>query len=238
MTTYFISDLHLCEQQPQIIRSFVSFCRDKACHAQALYILGDFFEYWLGDDAVIETADKTAELVRKELSRLSALGVVIYFMAGNRDFLIGQEYADSCGMQIINEPAVINLYGENVLLVHGDAECIDDVPYQQARALFRDPKWQQQFLSMDLEQRVDFAEKARQQSQQHTSEAGAEIMDVNQSAISDLFAKHQVKTIIHGHTHRPAVHQKPETQRIVLGDWHHQSSYLLVDADGKQLVSA
>lgn len=234
MSTYFISDLHLCEQQPQITRQFIQFCRNKACDAQALYILGDFFEYWLGDDA----SDKTAQVVQKELAVLSKQGIKIYFMAGNRDFLLGEDYAKTCGMEIINEPALIDLYGEAVLLVHGDAECIDDVPYQQARALFRDPKWQQQFLSMPIEQRMAFAEKARQQSQQHTQNTAAEIMDVNQTAIEELFTQHQVKTIIHGHTHRPAIHQAAQQQRIVLGDWHHQSSYLVVDANNKQLVSA
>ena len=238
MSTYFISDLHLCEQQPQITRQFIQFCRHKACHAQALYILGDFFEYWLGDDAINNNGDKTAQLVQKELSDLCEQGVEIYFMAGNRDFLIGQDFANSCGMQIISEPAVINLYGEDVLLVHGDAQCTDDLPYQQARAQFRDPQWQQQFLSMEIEQRMDFAEKARQQSQQHTQNTDAEIMDVNLTAIDNLYAQYPVKTIIHGHTHRPAMHQTADKQRIVLGDWHHQSSYLLVDADSKQLISA
>lgn len=238
MTTYFISDLHLCEQQPQISRSFVQFCRDQACHAQALYILGDFFEYWLGDDALTKIPGKTAQVVQKELTALSDQGIDIYFMAGNRDFLLGEDYASSCGMQIINEPVVIDLYGINVLLIHGDAECTDDIPYQQARTMLRDPQWQQQFLSMGIEQRMDFAEKARQQSQQHTQNTTAEIMDINQAAIEDLFTKHQVKTIIHGHTHRPAIHQAHGKQRIVLGDWHHQCSYLAVDADSKQLISA
>ncbi len=234
MTTYFISDLHLCDQQPDITRSFITFCRNQACHAQALYILGDFFEYWLGDDAL----DNTAKVVQKELSELSELGVALYFMAGNRDFLLGEAYASSCGMQIINEPTTIDLYGETVLLVHGDAQCTDDQPYQQARAMFRDPKWQQQFLSMDIAQRIDFAQKARQQSQQHTKNTTAEIMDVNPRAIAALVAEHGVKTIIHGHTHRPAVHQESDKQRIVLGDWHHQSSYLLANEQGFRLISS
>jgi UDP-2,3-diacylglucosamine hydrolase len=238
MSTYFISDLHLCEKHPQISRLFVQFCREKACHAQALYILGDLFEYWLGDDAIDINGDKSALMVQKELLQLSQLGVEIYYMAGNRDFLLGQSYANSCGMRIIEEPFVIDLYGEAVLLVHGDAECIDDIPYQQARTMLRNPKWQQQFLNMDIEQRIEFAEKARQQSQQHTQNSTAEIMDVNQQAVNELFQKHQVKTIIHGHTHRPAIHQNHEQQRIVLGDWHQQSSYLVADANTKQLISA
>lgn len=233
MSTYFISDLHLCDQQPQITRQFIRFCREQACHAQALYILGDFFEYWLGDDAT----DKTAKVAAKELTALSEQGLAIYFMAGNRDFLLGEDFAQSCGMQIIHEPAVINLYGEDVLLIHGDAQCTDDEPYQQARAQLRDPKWQQQFLSMPIEQRAEFAEKARQQSQQHTQSSSAEIMDVNPTAIQNLFKQFPVKTIIHGHTHRPAIHQTAEQQRIVLGDWHHQCSYLLVEPNSRQLIS-
>ncbi len=237
MTTYFISDLHLCEQQPQITRLFVQFCRNKACQAQALYILGDFFEYWLGDDFAINGGDHVAQTVQKELYSLSQRGVKIYFMAGNRDFLLGETFADSCGMQVIQEPTTIHINGQKVLLIHGDAECTDDLAYQKTRAMFRDPQWQQQFLSMTIEQRIGFAEKARQQSQQHTQNSSTEIMDVNQSAIESLFVKHQVDTIIHGHTHRPAIHQDGHKKRIVLGDWHHQSSYLKVTEQGVQLVS-
>jgi len=157
-------------------------------------------------------------------------------MAGNRDFLLGQDYADNCGMRVIQEPTVIDLYGEDVLLIHGDAECIDDLAYQKVRRMFRDTKWQQKFLNMPIEQRLDFAEKARQESQQHTKATSTEIMDVNQNSIDQLFTKHKVKTIIHGHTHRPAIHQSNNKQRIVLGDWHHQSSYLKVNKKGKQLI--
>ena len=238
MSTYFISDLHLCDEQPLITQLFVRFCREKAFDAQALYILGDFFEYWLGDDATDGVSKKTVSVVQQELRQLNELGTKIYFMAGNRDFLLGQDFAEKCGMEIIHEPKVIDLYGEQVLLVHGDAECIDDEPYQKARAMFRNPKWQLQFLQMNIQQRVEFAEKARQQSQQHTSKAGSEIMDVNQAAIDHLYSKHQVKSIIHGHTHRPAVHKNNDTTRIVLGDWHHQSNYLVVDEYGMQLISS
>ncbi len=238
MTTYFISDLHLCEQQPQITRLFTQFCRDKACQAQALYILGDFFEYWLGDDVAINGSDKVAQVVQKELFSLNQQGIKLYFMAGNRDFLLGETYADSCGIQIIQEPTTIDLHGKQVLLIHGDAECTDDIAYQKTRSMFRDPQWQEQFLNMTIEQRIDFAEKARQQSQQHTQNASADIMDVNQSAIDNLYTEHQVDTIIHGHTHRPAIHQNDNKQRIVLGDWHHQSSYLKVNENGMQLISA
>ncbi len=235
MSTYFISDLHLCDQQPLTTKRFITFCQTEARQARALYILGDFFEYWLGDDVI----DKTAQIVQKELTQLHQAGIKLYFMAGNRDFLLGPEYAESCGMNLLSEPATIELGGERVLLVHGDAECTDDKAYQETRSLFRNPEWQQQFLAMPIPQRIEFAQKARQQSKQHTQQANAnkdEIMDVNLKAVDDLFIKYQVKTIIHGHTHRPAIHQHGECKRIVLGDWHHQTSYLKFVETQFQLV--
>ncbi len=222
MTTLFISDLHLCNQQPQITRSFLNFCENKARDARALYILGDFFEYWLGDDAV----DQTAETAQQALSKLNQSGTEVFFMAGNRDFLLGQQFADACGMQVIEEPYLLHLDGRDILLVHGDAECTDDKPYQQVRSMLRNPEWQQQFLQMPIAKRIEFAQQARMQSKEHTQSSESEIMDVNPQAIDELFTRHQVKTMIHGHTHRPAVHSMGEKQRIVLGDWHHQSSYL------------
>ncbi|MFC3195655.1 UDP-2,3-diacylglucosamine diphosphatase [Marinicella sediminis] len=233
MTTLFISDLHLCDQQPQTTRSFIQFCHTQARHARALYILGDFFEYWLGDDAL----DKTAQLAQQALCGLRENDVELYFMAGNRDFLLGETFADSCGMKLLQEPHVIELQGEPVLLVHGDAECTDDLAYQQIRQQFRDPQWQNHFLSLSIEQRIEFAQKARQASQQHTQSSEQTIMDVNQQAIDDLFDHHQVKTLIHGHTHRPAIHANNGRRRIVLGDWHHQSSFLKVDDKGFALFS-
>ncbi len=234
MTTYFISDLHLCEQQPQITKAFVSFCQNKARQARALYILGDLFEYWLGDDAL----DAVALTVKDQLQQLTQAGVDVYFMAGNRDFLVGKTFATACGLQLLNEPQLIDLYGKPVLLVHGDAECTDDHAYQQARQMLRNPEWQSNFLKMPIEKRIAFAQQARQESQQHTQTAENVIMDVNQQAITALMATHQVKTMIHGHTHRPAIHQNEATTRIVLGDWHHQSSYLEVTETHMRLVAA
>ncbi len=231
MTTLFISDLHLCDQQPHTTKSFLNFSQNQARNARALYILGDFFEYWLGDDAL----DNTAQMVQRELVQLKAAGTDIYFMAGNRDFLLGQQFADSCGMSLIKEPQLVELMKEKVLLIHGDAECTDDLPYQKVRKMFRNPDWQKEFLNLPIEKRIEFAQQARKQSQQHTQNTHTEIMDVNQAAINGLFQKHQINTIIHGHTHRPAVHQNGIYKRIVLGDWHHQTSYLSVDEAGFQL---
>ena len=233
MTTLFISDLHLCDQQPETTRSFIQFCQNQARDARALYILGDFFEYWLGDDAL----DKTAKTAQAALRALSDAGTQLFFMAGNRDFLLGQDFASSCGMEILNEPHMIQLNDEPVLLVHGDAECTDDIPYQQIRKQFRDPNWQQQFLSLPIPKRIEFAQQAREASREHTQSTDQMIMDVNPEAINALFEKHQVNTLIHGHTHRPAIHEHGGKRRLVLGDWHHQISYLRCDEMGFSLYS-
>lgn len=229
MSVLFISDLHLSDQQPQTTQLFLEFCENKARSARALFILGDFFEYWLGDDAL----DNTAKTAQRALKNLTKEGVEIFFMAGNRDFLLGQHFAESCGLEIIEEPHLITLDGEQILLIHGDAECTDDFEYQKVRSMLRNKDWQQQFLQQTIEQRIEFAKQARLQSQEHTKQANAEIMDVNPIAIQSLYKKHQVKTIIHGHTHRPAIHDSVVTKRIVLGDWHHQCSYLEYDDQGK-----
>lgn len=236
MSTYFISDLHLCDQQPQITKRFIQFCQSKARQARALYILGDLFEYWLGDDVL----DKTSQTVKMHLQKLSEHGVDVYFIAGNRDFLLGQDYANSCGMKLLKEPHVIELNKEKILLIHGDAECTDDIAYQQVRTMLRDSKWQQQFLAKSIEERIVFAQNAREQSQKHTKNAmsGTEdIMDVNQYAIEQQFDEHDVELMIHGHTHRPGIHQHQQRTRIVLGDWHHQVSYLKLNDTGFELIA-
>lgn len=229
---YFIADLHLCQQQPQISEWFKSFIRNQARQARNLYILGDLFEYWLGDDML----DDTAQMVAKELQQLAQHGVKIFFMAGNRDFLLGEQYAHRAGMQILTEPHLINLHGKSTLLIHGDAECTDDTAYQQLRTMFRNPEWQAQFLSQSPAQRLAFAKQARQQSQQHKQTADQTITDVNRQAIEQQFSKHQVQQIIHGHTHRPAIHHHPQGTRIVLGDWFQQRSYLIATPNGLELI--
>ncbi|KAA3644323.1 MAG: UDP-2,3-diacylglucosamine diphosphatase [Proteobacteria bacterium] len=218
----FIADLHLCKQHPEITDRFIRFCRDQASQADKLYILGDLFEYWLGDDVI----DEVAQVVKNELQRLGDLGCQCYFMAGNRDFLLGHSFADSCGLKLLQEPLVIQLYNRRALLVHGDAECTDDVVYQKARQQLRNPQWQQDFLSKPIAERITFAQQARQKSQDHTGQVAMTIMDVNQQAIEQLFKQHEVDLLIHGHTHRPAVHQHGTNTRIVMGDWHHQTHFL------------
>lgn len=229
---YFIADLHLCEQQPQISEWFKFFIRNQARQARNLYILGDLFEYWLGDDML----DATAKMVSDELQQLAQHGVRTFFMAGNRDFLLGEKYAHRAGIQIITEPHLISLHGKPTLLIHGDAECTDDTAYQQARKTLRNPQWQAQFLAQSPEQRIAFAKQARQQSQQHNQATDQIITDVNQQAIEQQFTKHQAKQIIHGHTHRPAIHHHPQGTRFVLGDWFQQSSYLIATPNGLELI--
>ncbi len=229
----FIADLHLCEQQPHITDNFVAFCHEQALNAQKLYILGDLFEYWLGDDAT----DSVADIVQRELITLVESGCEVFYMAGNRDFLLGKDYAKACGMTLLSEPTIVDLYGQPVLLIHGDAQCTDDLAYQQARKILRDPQWQQQFLNKPIAERIKFANQARIESQQHTKNSEMAIMDVNQQAIDKLFSRYQVDLIIHGHTHRPAVHRNAENTRIVLGDWHHQTHFLEVTPERYKLVN-
>jgi UDP-2,3-diacylglucosamine hydrolase len=226
MTTLFISDLHLDEARPAIIEEFQRFLRDDARAADALYILGDLFESWVGDD----DDSALATSVAVALHDLRQRGVPLYFMHGNRDFLLGADYARRAGLLLLSDPQVITLGGERTLIMHGDTLCTDDVEYQKFRALVRDPSWQRQFLAQPLDQRRAFAAKARAESRSHTASAKAEIMDVNSSAVAAAMRSHGVRRLIHGHTHRPAMHKFDldgrAAERIVLGDWYEQASVL------------
>ena len=228
MTTLFISDLHLDDRRPETTDWLLQFLQDEASSADALYILGDLFEYWLGDDVTSTCGDQVAVA----LSALTDKGVPCYFMHGNRDFLLGESYAGQAGMTLLPQEYVVNLYGEQVLLMHGDSLCTDDIPYQQFRALVRKPAWQDDFLGKSPQQRLEIATQARDASAEHKGNVGMAIMDVNPAAVVTAFERHGVQKMIHGHTHRPANHAlevngKP-AQRIVLGDWYTQSSVLRV----------
>jgi len=226
MTTLFISDLHLDESRPQIVDLFLRFLRAEARSATSLYILGDLFESWIGDD----DDGPLSAVIAEGLHGLSRSGVRIYFMHGNRDFLLGAEYAARAGMSLLSDPTIIELGGERTLLMHGDTLCTDDVEYQKFRMMVRDPRWQQQFLAQTLSERRAFAEQARGESRRHTAMKTAEIMDVNQHAVIAAMRSHGVHRLIHGHTHRPAMHRLDiggkAAERIVLGDWYEQSSVL------------
>lgn len=238
MTTLFISDLHLDAERPGISELFGRFIDEEAAHADALYILGDLFEAWVGDDDPSETG----AFVAAKLRGLTDAGVPVRFMRGNRDFLLGDAYARRAGIEILNDPSVVVLHGKPTLLMHGDTLCSDDVAYQQFRAQTRDPGWQRQFLTQPLEARLAFARRARAASQAHQSGLKASgamdaITDVSATTVDATFARFGVDTLIHGHTHRPAVHAHAGGTRIVLGDWYEQGSVLRVEASGFQLTS-
>jgi UDP-2,3-diacylglucosamine hydrolase len=242
MTTLFISDLHLDASRPAITDLFLAFLRSEALEADALYILGDLFEAWIGDD----TPSAAADAVAAALKEVSDAGVPVYFIRGNRDFLLGEQYAARAGMRILPDPSVIDLYGTPVLLQHGDLLCTDDLPYQQFRAQTRDPAFQAQFLAQPLAARIAFAQKARDASQSRQSEMKQgdraqfeTVTDVAPAEVDATFIRFGVDTMIHGHTHRPAVHSLmaggQARTRIVLGDWYEQGSVLRVTSDGMSL---
>ena len=244
MTTLFISDLHLDASRPSITELFGHFLLREARSADALYILGDLFEAWVGDDDPSEVGAYVAENLRQ----VADSGVPISFIRGNRDFLVGPDYAARAGFRLLPDPAVVMLYGKPVLLMHGDLLCTDDVAYQAFRAQTRDAAWQQKFLSQPLPARLAFAAQARAASQAHQSgmkksdNAQFEtVTDVTPSAVEASFTRFGIDILIHGHTHRPKQHALQvdgrDCQRIVLGDWYEQGSVLRVNADGMQLES-
>jgi len=226
MSTLFISDLHLDPARPHIVDLFTRFVAGEARQAEALYILGDLFESWIGDD----DDSPLARQVAQSLLALKQSHVPVFFMHGNRDFLLGQDYARNAGMTLLNDPAIVEFGGERTLLMHGDTLCTDDIAYQEFRAVVRNPDWQNQFRARSLSERHAFAAQARAESVKHTAGAKPEIMDVNQGAVVSTMRKHGVRTLIHGHTHRPATHRfdldGQAAERIVLGDWYEQSSVL------------
>jgi UDP-2,3-diacylglucosamine hydrolase len=236
MTTLFISDLHLDAERPAMTMLFGRFIDEEARGGDALYILGDLFEAWVGDD---DPSD-TGTLVAEKLRSLRDADVPVYFIRGNRDFLLGDAYADRAGITILPDPTVVMLYGKPTLLMHGDTLCSDDIAYQQFRAQTRAPEWQRQFLSQPLPTRLAFAQQARAASQAHQSGLKAQgtmdaITDVSPSTVAASFTRFGIDTLIHGHTHRPAVHTHEGGTRIVLGDWYEQGSVLRVDPEGVKL---
>jgi UDP-2,3-diacylglucosamine hydrolase len=235
MTTLFISDLHLELAQPAIGEQFLDFLGDEALEAETLYILGDLFEVWLGDD---DPNPYYADM-KGALRNLVDADIPVRFMHGNRDFMIGQDFADETGISLLRDPEIVDLYGRNVLLCHGDSLCTDDTHYQQVRAMTRNPDWQAMMLTKSIEERIAFAIQARQDSVARGESISDEIMDVNQEAVEASLREHGVDMMLHGHTHRPAVHEfqldgKAAT-RIVLGDWYEQGSVVRWDENGPRL---
>jgi UDP-2,3-diacylglucosamine hydrolase len=236
MATLFIADLHLDPSRPHITELFERYlASDEVRQADALYILGDLVEAWIGDDDDAELPQRIADAIHA----VHDAGVPVYFMAGNRDFLLGDDFARRAGMTILEDGTVHLLHGQPTLLMHGDVLCTDDVAYQAVRQQVRTQAWKTQILSMSLEARRAFAAKARADSRAHTGATQESIMDVNADAVLHALATAGVTRLIHGHTHRPAVHtfehnQQP-AERIVLGDWYEHGSVLKVNNDGVEL---
>lgn len=236
MSSWFIADLHVDATRTGVIRLLLDLLKQIEGKADALYVLGDLFEYWVGDD-VLATPDMVMlQPVVSGLRQLSDSGVKLYFQHGNRDFLVGERFAQATGCTLLPEQQVIDLYGTPTLLLHGDTLCTDDVEYQQVRKLFRNPQWQQQFLTLPLAERIRQAEAMRVQSRERMQRKADAILDVNQQAVAAALRAAGVTRLIHGHTHRPALHDfvldSLPVQRVVLGDWHETSgSFLRVDAD-------
>ncbi len=230
----FISDLHLCATRPHITAAFLSFLQSTATKAHALYVLGDLFEYWAGDDDIEDTFHQQIITAFRTLTRT---GVPTFLMHGNRDFLITKTFCQSAEVTLIQDPTLIELYGKKVLLSHGDDLCTDDVKYQTFRRQVRDKQWQTEFLSQPLEVRKKQIESIRNRSEQEKSQKSAEIMDVNADAVNGLLRKYNhPDLLIHGHTHRPNRHTIQvaghQTVRWVLGDWYEQGSYLACNEQG------
>jgi len=232
MTTLFLSDLHLDPVRPEITALFERFLATEARRAEAVYLLGDLFEAFVGDDDDGPMASRVAASTRA----LRDAGVPVFFMRGNRDFLVGPAYAERAGWTLLPDPAVVLLQGEPTLLMHGDQLCLDDVAYQQFRRQVRSPEWQATFLAQPLAARRAFAARARAASAEAQSGRDENIGDVTPVEVQRLMDLYGVRRLIHGHTHRPAIHAVPlaygSGQRIVLGDWYEQGSVLRVDADG------
>jgi UDP-2,3-diacylglucosamine hydrolase len=233
--TLFISDLHLDPERPAITELFLDLLNTRARNTDAIYILGDLFEAWIGDD----DHSPMNQAVCKGLGDCASTGTPVFVMHGNRDFLLGEEFAKACSCTLLDDPALIDLYGTPTLLMHGDMLCTDDTEYMSFRRMVRDPQWQAELLSKSLQERRMIASDMRNQSRQQTGGKPESIMDVNDDAVRDVMSTYNVQRLIHGHTHRPAVHDlllaDMPAQRIVLGDWYEQGSLLECTSSGCRL---
>jgi UDP-2,3-diacylglucosamine hydrolase len=237
MNTLFISDLHLDASRPEITRLYLAFLAGEAREAKALYVLGDLFEAWIGDDATTEHDEQVIAGMRETADS----GVPCYFMHGNRDFLVGEDFARRSGFRMLQDPALVNIDDEPVLLMHGDTMCTDDREYMEFRRMVRTREWQQAFLGKSIGERRAFAEHARKESMARGREKPMEIMDVNPAEVERVMREHGIRRLIHGHTHRPNVHRfhldGEPAERIVLGDWYEQGSVLRVSDGNYRLES-
>jgi UDP-2,3-diacylglucosamine hydrolase len=238
LTTLFVSDLHLCSGRPEINRSFFGFLERKAPGARALYILGDLFEYWAGDDDLDDPFNTT---VVAALARLVAGGVPTYLLHGNRDFVIGEAFARASGVTLLPDPTLLNLYGQPTLIMHGDTLCTRDQAYQAFRIEVRSNAWIRNLLSRPLAERKAAIESLRRQSEREKSHKPEEIMDVDPAEVEATLRRYGYPRLIHGHTHRPARHVHTldghDCERWVLADWYRQGSYLACDESGCRTVA-
>ena len=237
MSTLLISDLHLTEERPEANERFISLLEEKGRVADALYILGDFFEYWIGDDDLAEPFNAVIASLLKDLTRH---GVPLYLMHGNRDFLIGEGFCAATGASLMQDPSVVDIAGVKTLLTHGDTLCTDDLDYQTWRRKARDPAFQAAFLAKPLDERRQQVHQMREKSKQVVQEKTAEIMDVNDAAVRQALREHGVRRLIHGHTHRPGRHaievDGRHCERWVLPDWYGRGGYLQVGSGEPKLV--
>lgn len=238
MTALFISDLHLAPERAEALQQFSGFARDIARGADALYVLGDLFEYWLGDDDLDTPFHQS---VADALRSVAASGAHVYFMRGNRDVLAGDVFAERCNARLLDDPTVVDLYGTRTLLMHGDTLCTDDLEYQKFRAYAHDPQNQARFLAQPIAARREQMLGWRRDSEAGKQGKTAEIMDVSPSAVEAVLREHGYPRLIHGHTHRPARHvhhvDGRECERWVLNDWYATGGYLKCDASGCKLVT-
>jgi len=234
MTTIFISDLHLDKDRPKVIRYFIDFLNNLESDIESLYILGDFVEYWVGDDDPGDGLEEVFSSIKKKSN-----SIPIYFMHGNRDFMISEKFCNHHGMKFLKDPTKIKLHGKKILLMHGDTLCIDDIEYQKFRTMVRSPLWQNEMLKKSLEERINLAKMLRAKSLSETGTKDEVIMDVNNDEVISQLKKHNVDMIIHGHTHRPNIHkiisENKECKRIVLGDWY-DKSFILRISDGEIII--
>ena len=229
MARLFVSDVHLDASAPPATEQFIAFLHEYAARAEALYILGDLFEVWVGDDD--PGTDKA--LIVNALRELTTSGVACFVIHGNRDFLLGRQFCDRSGCRLLQDPVIIELDGERVLVTHGDALCTDDHAYQELRSSVRTADWQRRFLALPFDVRDRFANKARAGSKAHNARTAPRIQDVNPAAVETAYRTARVRRIIHGHTHRPGIHDTlvdgEPAQRIVLGAWYEEGSYLVYE---------
>jgi len=238
----FVSDLHLAAERPATSERFFEFLRDPAARAERLYLLGDVFEYWIGDDELdAADGDPLARSIAEALGALARRGVSIALMHGNRDFLIGRRFCAASGARLLDDPAVEEVGGVRTLLMHGDTLCTDDHDYQAWRRTARSRAWQDEFLSQDLPARRRALQALRAKSREVVGAKPADIMDVNDQAVREALRAHGLARLVHGHTHRPARHvlevDGRPCERWVLPDWYEHGGYLAIDDAGPRLVS-